>query len=92
MQQLEIEYKILLTQDIFHQILHDYQNKITKDYIQINDYLTHPILSQKKYMLRIRTKNNQYELTLKRPYQKSSFRNQSVFNRNRKKIYFCNIV
>lgn len=69
MQQLEIEYKILLTQDIFHQILHDYQNKITKDYIQINDYLTHPILSQKKYMLRIRTKNNQYELTLKRPYQ-----------------------
>ena len=48
MQQLEIEYKILLTQDIFHQILHDYQNKITKDYIQINDYLTHPILSQKK--------------------------------------------
>lgn len=47
MQQLEIEYKILLTQDIFHQILHDYQNKITKDYIQINDYFTHPILSQK---------------------------------------------
>ena len=47
MQQLEIEYKILLTQDIFHQIIHDYQNKITKDYIQINDYLTHPILSQK---------------------------------------------
>ena len=69
MQQLEIEYKILLTSTTFHQILHDYQHHITKDYIQINDYLTHPLLSQKKYMLRIRTKNNQYELTLKRPYQ-----------------------
>ena len=66
MQQIEIEYKILLTKDIFTQILNDYQNQIHHEYIQINDYFTHPLLQQKKYMLRIRTKNNQYELTLKR--------------------------
>ena len=66
-EQIEIEYKILLTQNIYNQILTDYQDKITKKYKQTNHYLIHPILSQKKYMLRIREKNNQYELTLKRP-------------------------
>lgn len=69
MQQMEIEYKILLTDTLFKQLLNDYQDHITKDYLQTNDYFTHPLLSQKNYMLRIRTKNNQYELTLKRPYQ-----------------------
>lgn len=68
-EQLEIEFKILLTKELFHQILLDYQNKIKKDYIQINHYLTHPILQEKKYMLRIREKDHQYEMTLKRPYQ-----------------------
>ena len=44
MQQLEIEYKILLTHQIFNQILEDYHDAITKDYIQTNDYFTHPLL------------------------------------------------
>lgn len=64
---IEIEYKILLTKDIFLQILKQYQSQIQNDYIQINHYLTHPLLQQKKYMLRIREKNNTFELTLKRP-------------------------
>lgn len=68
-EQIEIEYKILISEHIFKQIIEDYQNRIENDYIQINHYLTHPILQAKKYMLRIREKNNQYELTLKRPYQ-----------------------
>lgn len=67
MEHIEIEYKILLTKDIFHQILKDYHSRIKEDYIQINDYFTHPLLQQKKYMLRVRSKNNQYEMTLKRP-------------------------
>lgn len=65
---IEIEYKILLTKDIFFQILKQYQSQIQKDYIQINYYFTHPILQQKKYMLRIREKNHTFELTLKRPF------------------------
>ncbi len=64
---LEIEYKILLTKDVFETILKDYQNKITKDYIQTNHYFIHPLLEKKKYMLRIREKDNQLEMTLKRP-------------------------
>ena len=67
--QIEIEYKILLTKDIFEQILSDYQSLIKKDYIQTNDYFTHPLLQKKKYMLRIRSKNHNYEMTLKIPHQ-----------------------
>ena len=88
MQQLEIEYKILLTSTTFHQILHDYQHHITKDYIQINHYLTHPLLSQKKYMLRIRTKNNQYELTLKRPYQNHQLETNISLTQKEKDLFF----
>lgn len=66
-EQIEIEYKILLTKEIYNQILKDYKDKIIKDYIQTNHYLIHPLLQQKRYMLRIREKNNQFELTLKRP-------------------------
>lgn len=65
---IEIEYKILLTKEIFFQILKQYQSQIKTDYIQTNYYLNHPLLQQKKYMLRIREKNNTFELTLKRPF------------------------
>lgn len=65
---IEIEYKILITKDIFKQILSDYQSQIKNDYIQINYYFTHPLLQEKAYMLRIREKNNELEMTLKRPY------------------------
>lgn len=66
---LEIEYKIILTKEIYEKIINDYQKSITSLYTQTNFYFTHPILNQNKMMLRIREKSNQYELTLKRPYQ-----------------------
>ncbi|MCD8029166.1 MAG: CYTH domain-containing protein [Erysipelotrichaceae bacterium] len=67
-EQIEIEYKILLTKDTYQQILNEYQNQITDAYLQVNDYFTHPLLSKKHFMLRIRSKKDKYELTLKRPY------------------------
>ena len=64
---IEIEYKILLDENTFYWILQDYQSLIKRDYIQVNYYFTNTILQQKKYMLRIREKDNSFELTLKRP-------------------------
>ena len=64
---IEIEYKILLDENTFYWILQDYQSLIQIDYIQVNYYFTNTILQQKKYMLRIREKDNSFELTLKRP-------------------------
>lgn len=64
---IEIEYKILLTKEIFHKILESYSHD--DGYSQTNYYFSHPSFQQKRYMLRIRKKNNTYELTLKRPYQ-----------------------
>ncbi|MCD7949459.1 MAG: CYTH domain-containing protein [Erysipelotrichaceae bacterium] len=68
-EQIEIEYKILLTKDTYQQIINDYQNQITDAYLQVNDYFTHPLLNELHFMLRIRSKKDKYELTLKRPYQ-----------------------
>ncbi len=68
-EQIEIEYKILLTKNTYQKILNDYQNQITDAYLQVNDYFSHPLLSKKHFMLRIRSKKDKYELTLKRPYQ-----------------------
>ena len=67
-EQIEIEYKMLITQDIYHNIINDYKDYIINHYVQTNYYFTHPLFFKKKYMLRIREKNNTYELTLKRPY------------------------
>ena len=66
---LEIEYKILLTEEIYEKIVSDYKSAITSIYSQTNFYFTHPLLSKHKMMLRIREKGIHYELTLKRPYQ-----------------------
>ncbi len=63
---IEIEYKILISKNVFQQILNDYT--IQEDYIQTNYYFTHPLLQQKRYMLRIREKKDQFEMTLKRPH------------------------
>lgn len=65
---LEIEYKMLLDKDVFYKILGDYKEHINHSYTQINYYLTNSLLKEKKYMLRIREKDNKYEMTLKRPY------------------------
>lgn len=63
--QLEIEFKVLINQEIYHTILKEYQSFNSKTYIQTNHYLTHPVLEKLKYMLRIREKEGSYELTLK---------------------------
>lgn len=67
MNHIEIEFKMLITQQIYQQIVKAYESKISGDYIQTNYYLFHPQFDENKYSLRIRKKNNQYELTLKTP-------------------------
>ena len=67
MEQLEIEFKILLTKEMYQKIKNDFKNQIKETYSQTNYYLMHPILDQLQYSLRIRKKKNSYELTLKRP-------------------------
>lgn len=62
---LEIEFKVLISEDTYRQIINDHQ--IDHTYSQTNYYLMHPKLSKLKYMLRIRQKDNYYELTLKQP-------------------------
>lgn len=63
---IEIEYKLLLTKQQYLSIYNDY-NKI-KHYEQINYYFDtyDHILKNKRYMLRVRVKNNNYEFTLKK--------------------------
>ncbi len=63
----EIEFKLLITKELLNQIKEDYKNCILKEYSQTNYYITHPILEKNKYMLRMREKEKNYELTLKRP-------------------------
>ena len=67
MEHIEIEFKMLLDEKLFHQILKDYKEQITDSYQQTNYYLFHPELEKRKYSLRIREKKGSYELTLKRP-------------------------
>jgi uncharacterized protein YjbK len=79
---LEIEFKILITKNIYEQIISDY--KITSSYQQTNYYLMHPILSKLKYTLRIRQKNNQYELTLKQPQIKGNLETNLIIDKKTK--------
>ena len=64
MEHLEIEFKMLLKENIFKKILSDYKNQIKDSYQQTNYYLFHPLLEKKKYSLRIREKKGHYELSL----------------------------
>ena len=54
MEHLEIEFKMLLKENIFKKLLSDYKNQIKDSYQQTNFYLFHPLLEKKKYSLRIR--------------------------------------
>ena len=56
MEQLEIEFKILLTKEMYQKIKNDFKNQIKETYSQTNYYLMHPILDQLQYSLRIRKK------------------------------------
>lgn len=57
MEHLEIEFKMLLKENIFKKILSDYKNQIKDSYQQTNYYLFHPLLEKKKYSLRIRKRS-----------------------------------
>lgn len=69
---IEIEFKILINEKTYNQIIQDYSPYLIDAYIQTNIYFTHPIFLQNKYMLRIREKKNVYEMTLKKPYHNHS--------------------
>ena len=77
---LEIEFKILINKNTYHQIINDY--KIDCSYQQTNYYLMHPKLSELKYSLRIREKNNQYELTLKQPQTKGNLETNLIIDKD----------
>ena len=79
---LEIEFKILLDKKVYDQIINDYS--IDTSYTQTNYYLMHPILSKLKYSLRIREKNNQYELTLKQPQTTGTLETNLIINKDTK--------
>ena len=61
---LEIEYKMLLTEEVFHQLMNDFTGHT---YSQTNYYLTSIELGALRYSLRIREKEGYYEMTLKTP-------------------------
>ena len=79
---LEIEFKILIDKDTYQQIINDH--KIDRSYQQTNYYLMHPVLSELKYSLRIREKNNQYELTLKQPQTKGNLETNLIISKELK--------
>ena len=61
---LEIEYKMLLTEEVFHQLMNDFTGHT---YSQTNYYLTSIELGALRYSLRIREKEGYYEMSLKTP-------------------------
>ena len=69
---LEIEYKILLSEVMYHQILSDYRLDIINQYTQTNYYIMHQLLDTHRFMLRIREKQGTYELTLKEPMKEGN--------------------
>ncbi|MBS5587421.1 MAG: CYTH domain-containing protein [[Clostridium] spiroforme] len=79
---LEIEFKILLNKEVYNQIISDYP--IDVSYTQTNYYLMHPILNKLKYSLRIREKNNQYELTLKQPQTTGTLETNLIIDKETK--------
>ena len=62
---VEIEYKILITKEILEDLLKRYPHY--KEYSQTNFYFLSDELSKRLWSLRIRYKDDQYEMTLKRP-------------------------
>ena len=83
---IEIEYKVLLDQKTFQTLLNHYPHY--HEYIQTNYYFTHPLLKQKKYMLRIREKNNNYEMTLKRPLDRHHLESNIKLSEKEKDAFF----
>lgn len=79
---LEIEFKILIDKNTYMQIINDH--KIAHTYSQTNYYLIHPKLTELKYMLRIREKQDTYELTLKQPQKHGNLETNLKINEQTK--------
>lgn len=69
-QNIEIEFKNILKKDEFNRLTTHFQLKDTDFFTQINHYFDTKEFSLKKLgcALRIREKNNSYEMTLKQPH------------------------
>ncbi|MGN7398469.1 CYTH domain-containing protein [Cytobacillus praedii] len=70
-QNIEIEFKNLLTKQEFEMLLNHFKLKDTDFFTQENHYFDTPdfALKEQGSALRIRKKGEKYELTLKQPYQ-----------------------
>ncbi|RYL89760.1 CYTH domain-containing protein [Sporolactobacillus sp. THM7-4] len=70
-QELEIEFKNMLSEDEFYQLCRKFGLKDSSFFKQINDYFDTPSfgLRHKKSALRIRHLNERHDLTLKQPYK-----------------------
>ncbi|MGY3717760.1 CYTH domain-containing protein [Sutcliffiella cohnii] len=68
-QEIEIEFKNIITKDEYSRLLKAFQHTADEGVIQINHYLDTPDfhLKQNGCALRIREKNKAYQLTLKQP-------------------------
>lgn len=80
-EQIEIEFKLLIDQATYQSILKDQKDHIYASYQQTNYYLMHPLLDSLHYMLRIRQKQNHYELTLKRPNEIGNLESNIVLDK-----------
>lgn len=90
--EFEIEFKVLLDEQLYTKLYKDLTKFSHNLYTQTNYYMTHPILDQKKFMLRIREKNNKYELTLKQPYHDHSIESNILINDDIKNNIFNKIT
>ncbi|MFT8317869.1 MAG: CYTH domain-containing protein [Sporolactobacillus sp.] len=70
-QELEIEFKNMLTSDQFAQLCKSFNVSSTSFFKQLNDYFDTPTLGlrEKKSALRIRHVDGKHDLTLKQPHQ-----------------------
>lgn len=82
--QLEIEFKLMLTKDIYTKIYLDYLDQHIEQYEQTNYYIMHPTLDTYRYMLRIREKKGMYELTLKEPQAEGNLETNIVISEEEK--------
>ena len=79
---LEIEFKILITKELFEQIIKDHP--VDRHYQQTNPYLLHPLLSKLHYSFRIRDKDGHFELTLKQPQKNGTLENNLLISKETK--------
>src|SRR5699024_3925195 len=97
-QELEIEYKVLLSEDKFKELLNNL-NFPSNPVTQINYYFETPDLKLKQInsALRIREKNSHYIVTLKEPHKKGILEthdkiSEDTFQQAIKIIFFLHLI